>query len=204
MVLFNSQTSFEDFKKTVEPLGNIYHHRDSNSDGYTFIKNRNMNTKGFKGFSNNFLSLHTDRSSVSTPPKLLATYFSKQSKYGGESNFVDVKDVYNYLNKNYKSELEMLLNIKCSFWDIKNENVIHHSILSLDEDILNVRYRSDSLISFPEKIIPIIDLWEETIKKFQFSFSFKTGNYYILDNRRFLHGRNSFEGEREIIRVLLD
>jgi hypothetical protein len=67
-------------------LGTIYEHRDSSTDGITYIRPKdNVGTQaGFSGFSRKALPPHTDRSNLGEPPRLLLMAWTKEAVAGGD------------------------------------------------------------------------------------------------------------------------
>jgi len=201
LAIFHKSVTKYEFKNFINSLGSIYHHQHSNPDGFTPIQSSKSDKPAFKGFTNKKLELHSDRSCVENTPVLLSIYFENIAKNGGESNFIDTKDVIRFLNKSNSSTLKLLLNEKCIFFDGNHE--LESPIISVVNNTAIVRYRNDEFIYFSERLKKIIPFWEKYLLEYQFTHKFKEGEFYILNNTRVLHGRNKFVGYRKVIRALL-
>ena len=197
--IYYNNVSENYFKEYIKSLGHIYIHKNSDVEGFSIISDLKIKTKGLKGYTNDELQLHTDRSCLKNTPSFIAIYFKETSKKGGESNFVDVKKVVNFLKKEDPSLLELLLTEKCLFFD--KEYKFESPIVNIIKNDIFIRYRNDDFINIPEKLKEVIPLWEKYLLQHQFTYKFKKGEFYILNNTTMLHGRNKFEGKRTVIRT---
>ncbi|MGY0427104.1 MAG: hypothetical protein ACWIPI_09815 [Polaribacter sp.] len=71
-VFFEKEFTSEEFTIFANNFGEVYHHRDSTSNGLTKVKNiydSKKTKQGFYEITNSALFPHTDRSTVETLPK---------------------------------------------------------------------------------------------------------------------------------------
>lgn len=65
-----------------------------------------------------------------------------------------------------------------------------------------LRFRLDDGVQLSASLIEALPLLRELIYQYASPVSLEPGQCYIVDNHRFLHGRTSFTGARELLRVL--
>lgn len=204
LVTFDSISDKQRFLRLGCEIGTIFPHRDSDQDGLTLITAKQYDNikKGFAGFAQNELVLHTDRSGVLTPPLLLLTYCSKPAVRGGLSVMSDGRKIYNQL----LSECPKMLEILCTPESVilgGGDNLFVGSVFTrLADGQVSIRFRYDSLGYFSAPVSSVIAKFVEIINANSFAFKLEQGQGYILQNTRWLHGRTEFEGERELYRLL--
>ena len=70
------------------------------------------------------------------------------------------------------------------------------------EDSSTLRFRFDDGIQLSASLIERFPELRQIIYEHAFAIALSPGQSYIVDNHRFLHGRTSFSGSRELLRVL--
>jgi hypothetical protein len=68
---------------------------------------------------------------------------------------------------------------------------------------IHIRFRYDNLAYFSPPLIPLMPSFLSLLDERAFSFRLGAGQGYIVDNRRWLHGRTAFSGPREMHRLLV-
>lgn len=173
------------------------HHRDSDDRGWTNITPRSSQRKaGYAGFSREPLALHTDCSSWTTPPRLLATLCVCAPHLGGEALLADMHQVLRLLDPN---DRELLRTTPIRFG---SERFIAF-VVSGGAGELAIRYRDDALVD-PTSLGSAWDRLRDAIDSCTQVVPMSPGDGYIIDNYRWLHGRRGFDGNRSVLRLLGD
>lgn len=73
-----------------------------------------------------------------------------------------------------------------------------------DEQSETFRFRFDNGIQVSASLVESFSKLREIIYQNAFVVSLQPGQGYLIDNHRYLHGRASFTGARELLRVLVD
>lgn len=184
----------DEFMDLMAGLGTIHPHPDAGPSGVTHVQPDGRHTElPGAGFSRSALDLHTDRSSLRTPPKFLGLYLARQGRTGGVPVFADL----HLLSRAFPAaELATL------------------SITSRDGTRLPVvletagrgfRFRDDSWwrLDGPAVLVAAV---RQTLRDITFSAPMlASGDAYLLDNHRVAHGRTAIgDLERSALRVLVD
>lgn len=193
----------------VSDLGEIFFHHDSMADGLTHIVNYVDSDNVQKAALANHLGLtqralipHTDRSGMSTPPSLLVFWFERQSQSGGSSLFVDSHRVFEELSIQNPEAAEILTRPNSVVFK-SEKGLLESSIFEVEQQKLFVRFRFDKMVYFSTDVSKVMPELLEMIKKCTITRKLVPGSGYILDNRRWLHGRTHFFGERSAYRLLM-
>ena len=132
--------------------------------------------------SNNAMNLHTDHPSAD----LVSWYCVQNADAGGESIFVDYKRVLDHLSFD---EIENLKKIivrvpRTRFSDESIENLLSNKGL----------YFADWLVRIEERSIytELLDKFVKLLNSYSINIRLENGSALFLDNKRVLHGRNSF------------
>lgn len=204
LVIFEGVASREQFLDLATTLGDVVAHRDSESDGATHIAVAGQQmVDGYLGFSNGALFPHTDRSSMREPPDLLLFWCETAAPTGGDSLFVDGLELFEKLQENHPAILEAL----CSEQSVVfrgEDGYLPGSVFSLAQDRAQIRFRLDRLGFFSSEVaasLPVLKVMIETLTQ---SVRLRDGEGYIVQNRRWLHGRRSFTGSRSCYRLLVN
>jgi alpha-ketoglutarate-dependent taurine dioxygenase len=206
LVTFDNISSREELVNVCNSIGKPLIHPHGNSDGVTIVESNTDvkdNSNGNLGLTSGALNLHTDRPATPNTPEILALFCVKQATEGGETSLVDMKNVYITLSNLYPDVLKALLG---------KENVIYKgdshyptSIFNLLKDrTIQVRFRYDELGYFSPSIINVLPLLLKVIQENTVIFKLDNSQGYFLQNGRWLHGRNSFKGDRKLYRIHLN
>jgi alpha-ketoglutarate-dependent taurine dioxygenase len=185
-------------------VATVVPHRDSRPDGVTVLAERGVATRdGFAGFGRHELVPHTDRSSVDRPPGLLMMACGQPADQGGECLVADCAAVYADLAANEPDALEALSVPRSAYFGGAAGHL--GSVFSTEPDgRITVRLRLDHLARFS----PDVDRWRaalrSTIERHLLMVALRAGEGYVLDNRRWLHGRREFSGNRVLYRITGD
>lgn len=203
IIFFEKIINEEEFCNFCENFGNIYYHRDSNQNGITIVKNCSENKDGFIGLTSNSLFPHTDRSTVQEPPNLLALYCKEQSGEGGETTLIDMKKVLYQIIEKFGLNNPLLEKNNAIFAD--QDNIHVGNIIEIQKDgSFFVRFRNDKFGYFNSELNKIMPEFYSIIAENTIQIKLNTGQGYVINNGRYLHGRNSFVGSREMWRILLN
>jgi len=194
-----------DFLQFGNSFGDIYKHRDSKNNSITIVSNvdevSNSN-EGYKGFTNSSLFPHTDRSTINKPPNILILYCKQQSKKGGETVLIDMKKVLDFCLNKYPSNCFML-NKNSVIFDDGKDKYKGSLIEFLEDGSYGLRFRNDRFGYFNSDIIDYLPEFYKLIEYNKITIKIPPNCGYIINNRRFLHGRSEFNGSREMWRLLI-
>ncbi|XP_065882702.1 gamma-butyrobetaine dioxygenase-like isoform X2 [Dysidea avara] len=166
------------------------------------------------------LSLHMDLIYYESPPglQLLHCLRNDNSIIGGESLLLDTYPVLEELRNNYPEQFHILTRVPATFQKIhyKRESPVHivsqvpHIVLGEHEEIVAVNWSpafEGTLQVSPVDVEPYYQAYLLLAKLFStserlFQFRLLPGQLISFNNRRILHGRNSFYSEGEGVRHL--
>lgn len=66
-----------------------------------------------------------------------------------------------------------------------------------------IRYRRDEFAYFSFPVLEELERLDKLLYKHSLMLKLSAGDGYIINNRRWLHGRKDFSGEREFLRLLV-
>ena len=146
------------------------------------------------------LFFHTDRSGWDLPPRLLLTTLKVQSHTGGESLLVDGNQVIESIQDHEKSLYELLTDSKHSIFEADDGTFRPRPIY--DEKAGIFRFRFDDHVQLSASLIDRFSDLRQLIYEYAHAITLQVGQSYLVDNHRFLYGRTSFTGPRELLRTL--
>lgn len=208
LIILENIKNKQDFLAQVSHLGEIVYHFDSMADGLTHIVNQAQTNKKDAALSNHLgltqgaLIPHTDRSGMETPPSLLAFWIESQSHNGGSSLFVDSHLVFEELSVINPEATQILTRPKSVVFK-SEKGLFESSIFEVDEQNLYVRFRFDKMVYFSTEVSQVMPDLLKMIEKCTIRRKLGAGSGYILNNRRWLHGRTHFFGDRSAYRLLM-
>jgi hypothetical protein len=192
-----------DLVELARSLGTVAPHRDSGPDGVTAIEDRGAESPAMAGFTRAELSPHTDRSGIESPPIVLLTACGREPHTGGESLIVDGRAVYEDLAHNAPDALAALCEPRSVLFGGADGHL--GSVFTPASDgVVAIRLRLDSLVRFSPAVAPHIPTLRAAIQRHTTVLAVRAGSGYVLNNRRWLHGRRGFEGPRLMYRVIAD
>jgi alpha-ketoglutarate-dependent taurine dioxygenase len=78
-----------------------------------------------------------------------------------------------------------------------------HRFTKEDDGSYTLRYRRDDFAFFSSTVIKELGRFDDLAARCSFSIKLSAGEGYVINNRRWLHGREAFSGEREFLRLLV-
>ncbi len=203
IVLISDIHMEEDAISIADSLGITLKSIDADNNGITDISNYNQgkNAKNSAAFTKEGLLLHTDRSPIPSPPTLLMNWMSIKDCIGGESLLADGYQIFRFLLSNQPKTLAVLTqpDMAC-FTD--GIDTFTGSIFHFDQNhSLQIRFRYDRCSFFKPEAKKAVEIFLKTAEKFTHIIDFNIGCGYLIDNRRWLHGRRPFEGNRCVKRI---
>jgi hypothetical protein len=155
------------------------------------------------GFSDAELAFHTDRSGIDEPPVVLATYCDQPAREGGVSRLADGKLIFKALARSSPELLQALLAPASAVFG-GSESMVASSVFARSASgKMTLRFRVDGLGYFPLPVASAIAECFRIANRIAESYLLRSGEGYVVDNRRWLHSRTAFSGERVIYRGLL-
>jgi alpha-ketoglutarate-dependent taurine dioxygenase len=188
--------SAEKMVKIAESLGNILVQEDTDDRG---VKIQHWSESGEGSF------FHTDRASIPNPPNVVFVVCNKQALEGGNSIFVDGKELYQSLKKDRPEVLAKFFQLKTAMYGLTPPHISAGSIFNKSEDGgIFLKFRFDGRGGyFSSSILYDVPILIDYIHKLSFSFRLKENQGYFVQNGRWLHGSKAFFGERMISRIIL-
>ncbi len=164
------------------------------------------------------LPLHTDLSNQETPPGYQFLHCLANESVGGESIFGDGLRILEDLRTENSAYFELLANqaVPFRFHDDDHDICHHHPVINLDHqgNIVELKYNAHlaSIFDLPEDImhdyyLAYRDLMARVRSpKYRITLKLTEGTMAVFDNRRVLHGRESFEptGKRHLRGCYID
>ena len=151
------------------------------------------------------LPLHTDLTNQETPPGYQFLHCIANDATGGGSIFADGFALCQALRSADEAAFQTLatVSVPCRFFDKEVDIRVRRPVISLDEngDFLEVRFNAH-LADFVDLPADVVDDWYRAYRSlmrltrdpdFRLSFEMQAGEMTAFDNRRILHGRQSFD-----------
>lgn len=190
--VIDSIRSIDELLSYADSLGEIYQQKDDvNKAGYITLQ-PNMGIEKY-GYSSHHLFPHTDRSNMENPPDIAILWCEKAAKHGGDSTVLDAEE--------YLLPLLKKANFSAIFASENSPERIEKPLYDAKNNTF--RFRNDDFIFFPPSKLHTFSKLIDIIKKNQVALPIKDGQALVIDNRRMLHGRQSFIGDRIMHRVLV-
>lgn len=200
VVLLDGVTSREDLLRLAHSIATIVPHRDSDAAGLTTIADIGGQVRsGFAGFSACALNPHTDRSGIANQPALLVMSCGQPATSGGECVVIDGKAVYDDLAESNLKALKALSAPRSVLFGGAAGHL--GAVFTRIGDRSAIRLRLDDLAQFSPEITRHLPILRAAIDRHATMFRLNSGQGYILDNYRWLHGRRAFSGQRVMYRV---
>jgi len=203
IVTFDGVAGRASLLRLVTSLLTVWHHRDSDPDGITVIRDRGdiALQPGSAGLGHEELPVHTESSAEPYPPELMLLHCARGATSGGECRLLDGARLYQELaNRDPELLYEMSAPRSALFGGAAGHL---GSVFAPDTDgRTEIRFRLDELVRFSPQITSRLPFLRNLLAEFQTPVRLKPGGGYLLCNTRWLHGRAGFAGERLMYRVL--
>jgi hypothetical protein len=153
--------------------------------------------------------LHSDSANFPTPHQYVTlACVSVRPGFGGESLLIPADTIVEELaSESHRAELELLSEPVYPFLagHKHSHEVLEAAILSREDGVQCVRYRKETLAggrkhrTLGARYIEALSVFEETISRPHLvqEFTLGPGDFWVLDNRRWLHGRRNFAIEAD-------
>ena len=180
------------------------HHRDADADHVTGIRPNDdlaQRTAG-TGFSRAAIPPHTEGSSLPNPPRLLLLACVSPAPIGGATVVVDGAALHRYLRDREPKAATILAEPDQVTFGAAAFPAATFERLA--DDRVAVRYRDDGLADIAPTARPAWRRLREAVLEHQIRFKLSKGQGIVVDNTRWLHGREAFEGGRLVNRIIGD
>jgi hypothetical protein len=184
-------------------LGLIVENLDADNYGITEISNtkRGHNKKNSAAYTSQELHLHTDRSPIAKPPTFVMNWICVKDCVGGESTLADGNKIFEYINTEHPEYVDALTNTDVACFSDGIDTFIGSIFTFNEQNNLETRFRYDKCSFFKLESSKEIKFFKDSANKLAYVIDFDVGEGYILNNKRWLHGRKSFKGYRMIRRI---
>jgi hypothetical protein len=138
-------------------------------------------------------------SGLVNPPALLMMACGQPASTGGECVVIDGKAVYDDLAESHPRVAKALSAPRSVLFG--GAAGCLSSVFSASGDRITIRLRLDELAQFSPETTRWLPVLRAAIDRHATMVRLDTGQGYILDNHRWLHGRRAFTGQRVMYRV---
>lgn len=186
----------------AQSIATVVPHRDSRPDGVKVLADRGAAgvRNGFAGFSGCELVPHTAGSGVAHPPGLLMMACGQPAEVGGECVLIDGSAVYDDLAESEPEAVQALSAPRSALFGGAAGH-LGSVFTSESQGRMTVRLRLDGLVRFSPESARWVTALRSTIDRHMTTVALRAGEGYVLDNRRWLHGRRAFTGQRVLYRI---
>lgn len=206
LALFEGAHDAQTMLAVARQVMSITPHPDSDERGITTIAELGPAAEhpNAEGFSRRELMAHTDRSGIQEPPALMMLTCAVQARSGGASRFCDGLAIHDDLAANSPESLQALSRPRSALFGgaAGYLGAILTSVPGPGPARAVIRLRLDDLVSFSPDIAEYIPQLTASISSHTMTVTLRPGQGVILDNYRWLHARNTFEGPRRMYRLL--
>jgi alpha-ketoglutarate-dependent taurine dioxygenase len=206
LAIINGVTTESVATELATTLGTVIPHRDSESSGMTRIKfdGSRAGNAGQQGFSGQALFPHTDRSCLASPPHLILLVCARQSEDGGVTTVVDGPELMDALKCDFPDLLQEMCSPAAACFDDGESRYKGPIFENAPDGSTCVRLRNDRLAFFSAPLADKVKELYSVILAMTRRFELQAGQAYVVNNRRWLHGREAFKGDREMWRYLIN
>lgn len=177
-------------------------HKNTDNESITYLSATTNNTdNNQRGFTNLALYPHTDRSSIENPPNMLALFcLESNASNDGKCLLVDGYLIAKQLHEKFPDTLEKLRKPNSAIF---SDGTVAHtgSIIDCDNNHFTIRFRFDQYGFFNSELIKHLDIFKRCVEENMVTFKLQRHEAYIINNRRWLHGREAFSGNRTMCRI---
>ncbi|KAL6237706.1 hypothetical protein BDW75DRAFT_228556 [Aspergillus navahoensis] len=188
--------------KLAGQLGEVVRPRNEKISGTGISNIRFEPSLVGKGYSSDELYFHTDRSGWDRPPRILVSTLKSKSTSGGASMLADTTRILQDIKEQGEDFYELLTNAKYSSFRSDDGAFVPRPIFDQSSGLF--RFRFDDGIQLSASLVIRFPQLFDAIYRNSFAVALDEGQGYLLDNHRYLHGRTSFTGSRELLRALVN
>lgn len=181
-------------------------HPDSDAHGITTITDLGpaAGQPNAGGFSRRELMVHTDRSGVPDPPALMMLTCAVRALAGGATRLTDGLAVHDDLSATCPESLQALSRARTVLFGgaAGYLGAVFTPAAGRGPATVAIRLRLDDLVSFSPGVAEWIPQLTASIERHTCTITLQPGQGLIIDNHRWLHARDTFEGPRRLYRLL--
>ncbi|VVJ21497.1 Gamma-butyrobetaine dioxygenase (EC [Amycolatopsis camponoti] len=205
VALFDGVRTEPQLLQLATRLGQLVHHRDNSRTGLTVISDRGNDRPptGQGGFSRHALSAHTDCSNVPRPPLLVAMTCNQTADHGGDCVLVDGRAVHEELADRAPEALADLSARRGAYFG-GAAGIVGNVFEPNPCGLVGIRLRRDRLARFSPQTQRWLAVLAQVIDRHTVTIPTRAGSGYVVNNRRWLHGRTAFTGPRRMYRALIE
>ncbi|KAL4920936.1 hypothetical protein BDW62DRAFT_220372 [Aspergillus aurantiobrunneus] len=183
-------------------FGEIVKPRNEKTNGTGISNIRFAPTLVGKGYSAEELVFHSDRSGWEQPPRILLSTLKSKSTEGGASLLADSVRILKDIKEQADGLYDLLASPKHASFCSDDGVFVPRPVF--DEGSGLFRFRFDDSIQLSASLAIRLPELFDIIYRNSFAVALQEGQGYLVDNHRFLHGRTSFTGSRELLRALVN
>jgi alpha-ketoglutarate-dependent taurine dioxygenase len=191
------------FEKIFDSIASRRTHRDSTADGVTEIRAlfEGEPGNGYAGFTRMPMPPHSDGSAQENPPELLSLWCANAGQSGGDALLVDIVPVLETLAAQLPTTVAVLAEAVVEL----GKPVPYRCTLLKTTSVGRwaFRFRDDGLADY-SMLGEHVHHLRNAIAAATLHVTLAQGDAYFLNNGRWLHGREGFEGTRSMMRILGD
>jgi alpha-ketoglutarate-dependent taurine dioxygenase len=206
LALFDGANDVAAMLAAAGQMMHVATHPDSDDRGVTTIVELGpaADHPNAGGFSRRELMAHTDRSGIPDPPALMMLTCAVQARVGGASRFTDGLAVRDDLAVSCPKSLPALSRARSVLFGgaAGYLGAVFTSVPGPGPARVAIRLRLDDLVSFSPDVAEWIPQLTASINRHSFTVTLRPGQGVLLDNHRWLHARDTFEGPRRLYRLL--
>lgn len=203
LVTFSDITGHEALIAVARRLMTIRPHRDAGPDGVTVITGTQARGSGYAAFTDAELIPHTDGSAVPDPPSLLLLCCQQPADEGGNTRVADGARIARTLGEQYPAALRALSAPGTAFFGAAG-GYLGAVVEPAGPGRTRVRLRLDKLAWFSADNTDAVLQLRTVIAQHLRTFRMGAGEGVLLNNTRWLHGRDHYAGHRSMLRILGD
>lgn len=205
LVTFSGISTREEFLRLLSEIGAVSFHPHSDRDGLTpIVHNAAAQGVGYRGFTSDAMEVQTARSTVTQPPTILAVWCKQQATDGGESVLVDGRALLQRSRRFCPPVFAALCERDAARFGADPDPYVGPVLKEERDHSWRVCFRSDELATFSPRLRAHLGEVRGMLAALTMTLLVQEGQVYILSNLRWLHGRSSFVGHREMFRALLN
>jgi Taurine catabolism dioxygenase TauD, TfdA family len=196
--------SEEEFVDAAQEYGVVMPHRDADARGVTHLRDvARPGKERALGFTNDALLPHTDRPAIKTPPRVLLLWCRSGSIEGGETTVLHGADVVQRLAELDPAALTAFSADDAAIFRTGADEYVGPIFRLEDGVFAEVRLRFDPHIYFAVDAARAMPALFRALQDTERVFQLTPGKGYALRNDLWLHGRRSFSGDRELLRIMI-